>query len=437
MNHRTLPLLLVLAVAGCDAAPVVVAEDPPAAAGGEAATDWPRLFGPTGDGVVPDEANVRLEFDADGPPELWRREIGAGYSCPAVVGDALLLFDRVGDRERLRRLDAATGADVWEQSHPCDYVDRYGYGGGPRCTPVVAGGKVWTLGVQAVLTCHALDDGAPLWRRDLRAEYAVPQGFFGTGATPLLEGDRLILNVGGENPTVGVLAVEAATGKTLWTATEDGASYATPTAATVHGRRMVFVLTRDAAVGLDPGDGAVLFRVPFRSRLVESVNATSPAAAGDRVVFSATYGTGSMCLKIAPDGGATEVWRTGARGFESHFSNMIVDARANVLYGFSGRNEGGTTLDCVALDTGLQTWRWRSPLGRGSLLRHRDRLLCWGERGDLMVLPLSSAEPPQPLAAASLDLDWPTWTPPAVADGRLYLRNEDTLLALDLRPTGR
>lgn len=393
--------------------------------------DWPKLYG-ADDGVVR-EAGLDLSWKEAGPPELWRMDVGVGYSQPVVVAGKLLLFHRQGDKELVTCLDVKTRERLWEFGYPTAYVDRYGYNGGPRCTPIIASGKVYTLGAEGKL--HAIDfkSGEKLWTRDLVTDYAVEQGFFGVGATPLLEGDRLIINVGGKKTGAGIVAVSIKDGKTLWKATADGASYATPTAATIHGKRHVFVLTESGLVDVDPVDGKVRWTVPFRSKLYESVNATSPLVARDVVMVSATYGAGSMALRINADGSNEFLWK--ARVPDSHFSNLI--AVGGHVYGFLGRHESNAELFCCELETGKIQWRAETPLGRGQLLRVGDKFIGWGERGCLAVLQMNP-EKLHVTASSNSDplkglLRYPTWTPPIVYDGRLYLRSETTLLCLDLR----
>src|SRR5688572_30510129 len=281
--------------------------------------DWPRLYG-ADDGVVRD-SGLNLSWKEAGPPELWQMDVGVGYSQPVVSAGKLLLFHRQGDKELVTCLDVKTREKLWEFGYPTAYVDRYGYNGGPRCTPIIANGEVYTLGAEGKLHAIEFKSGEKLWSRDLVADCAVEQGFFGVGATPLLEGDRLIINVGGKTTDAGIVAVSIADGKTLWKATSDGASYATPTAATIHGKRHVFVFTETGLVDVDPVDGNVRWSVPFRSKLYESVNATSPLVVGDVVMVSATYGSGSLALRINADGSQKQLWR--ARVPDSHFSNLI------------------------------------------------------------------------------------------------------------------
>lgn len=392
-------------------------------------SDWPNLYGPAHDSVTT-ETNVRTEWPKGGPKELWRVETGRSYSAPAIVGDRLILFHRIGNDERVDCLDATTGERRWKFAYPTAYVDRYGYNNGPRCTPIVAAGRIYTFGAEGKLHCLTLDEGKEIWKRDLNGDYEVKQGFFGVGASPLLEKDRLIINVGGKKTGAGIVAIGIKTGKTFWKATDQGAGYSTPRAGTIHGERYVFVFTESGLVSIDPESGKVHWSIPFRSRSYESVNASPPVIVDDIVFVSATYRTGSLCLRIKPDGSYVELWRD-VRSMDSHFSNFAVEE--GYLYGIAGRHENGSSLRCIELATGKVQWASESVLGRGSMLRVGDRLILWGERGHLASIGVS---PEKPTTHAFTDrplLGYPAWTPPALSRGRLYLRNETNLLCLDLR----
>lgn len=397
-------------------------------------TNWPQLFGPTHDAVCT-ETGLKLQWPDEGPPKLWELKLGTGYSAPAIQGEKIVLFHRVGDEEIVECRDLATSKTVhWRFAYPTRYVDRYGYNGGPRCTPIISGDWVYTLGAEGRLHCLAFETGAKKWERNINEDYQVEQGFFGVGATPLLEDDRLIINVGGKKTSAGIAALATTDGKTLWTATDEGASYATPRGATIHGQRHVFVFTEAGLVDIEPKSGKARWSIPFRSKLFESVNATSPLVSGDLVFVSATYGTGALALRVKPDGSFEELWRDkeGRRSaLDSHFSNIIeVDG---YLYGYAGRHENGSTLRCVELKTGKVRWRWETLLGRGNLVRVGQRFLLWGEQGHLVAIDVNPEKVvPRAITKVSL-LEGPTWTPPAIAGGRLFLRNESRLICLNLR----
>jgi outer membrane protein assembly factor BamB len=394
-------------------------------------TDWPCLFGATHDSQS-GETDVRLDWPAAGPRELWRKQIGTGYSAPVVVGDALVAFQREGDEEIVERLDAATGESRWRFAYPTAYVCPYKYSNGPYGTPVIDGNRVFAWGAEGVLHCLNLADGGMIWQRRLSRDYQVPADLFAVASSPLVEGGMLILNVGGGAPDSGIVALDKGTGETIWTATADGASYATPCPATIHGQRHVFVFTRAGLVSIDPDmsntpSGRVRWSIPFAPKNPEKINASSPIVHGD-LVFVTGYMVGCLCIRVLPDGGCQEVWRD-RRALDCQYNNLV--CREGYLYGYSSMDRA---LRCLDLATGEAQWDWSELPGRGaSPLAIGDRMLVLSEQGRLAALALDRSEARQIATTPDPVLDAPCFTSPALHRGRLYLRNETTLVCLDLR----
>ena len=426
--------------------------------------DWPRLLGPEGTGVSA-ETGLLAAWPADGPSVLWKKRVGEGYAAPSVVGDRVVFFHRLGDDEVVECLDAATGMGIWKQSHPTRFTDPYGYNGGPRCTPLLTEDRCYTFGAEGMLSCLDLTSGAVIWRRDTGREFAVPPAFFGVGAGPVLEGDRLFVAVGG-HPRSGVVAFDAKTGATLWQAVGPDdfpeppvriqrdrppvklASYSSPHLATIRGRRHLLCLMRPGLVSLDPQTGGINFVVWFRSRLHDSVNAAQPVVVDDRILLTAAYDAGATMLEVAADGRSADVvWHDG-EAMQCHWSTPI--ARDGFLYAFSGRHESDADLRCVRASDGKVMWR--SPgegekpagtaFGRGSAILADGRLIALGERGALSLLDANSQEVRVISTATFAELDYPCWTAPVLAQGRLFITGarptsdrggyEYHLLALDL-----
>jgi outer membrane protein assembly factor BamB len=390
--------------------------------------DWPGPLGPTRDGVSP-ERGLLASWPPKGPPRLWSREVGEGFSGPAVAGDALVLFHRVGGDEVVELLDAATGRGKWKFAYASPYSDRFGRGDGPRATPLVSDGRVWTLGAGGVLTCLTLADGAKVWLRDLSADYAPRPGFFGVGTSPLLEGGRLLVNVGAAG--AGVVAFDAATGKELWRATDHGASYASPVGANIGGVRHAIFFTREGVLSLDPATGAVRFARRWRSRLDASVNAATPLVAGDWVFVTASYGTGALLLRCKRDG-TEQVWK-GDGVLSSQYVTPVV--RDGFLYGCDGRADAGSVaLRCVELEKGKVLWSKES-FGCASVTLADGRLILLTDEGDL-VLAACSPDGYHELSRAAV-LDAPVRALPALSGGRFFARDNGRLVCWDLRREAR
>jgi outer membrane protein assembly factor BamB len=388
-----------------------------------AATDWPQYLGPTRNGAYGGPP-LSESWGSGGPKVVWRKQVGQGFAGPAVVGTRVILFHRVGSEEVLESLDAKTGNAVWRYAYRTTYRDDFGFDEGPRAVPVVADGVIYIFGAEGQLHAVDLAKGTRLWSEDTMKRFGVPKGFFGAAGSPLVEGGRVIANVGGEK--AGVVAFEAKTGKVLWAATDDDASYSSGIAATIGGRRSSVFLTRDSLVGLDPASGAVQFQRRWRARLAASVNAATPIIVGDQIFVSAQYGPGAGVLRVNGSQ-LVDVW-TSDEVLSNHYATSVF--YNGHLYGFHGRQEFGPSLRAVEFQTGTVKWS-QEQFRAGSVLLAGDRLLIVREGGEL-ILAAASPQAFQPIARAQI-LQGVLRPYPALADGMLYVRNENTLLCLDLR----
>ncbi len=444
-----------------------------------AASDWPWFLGPRHTGIS-QETGLLKKWPESGPPLLWEKEVGTGYSAPSVRGERLVLHHRIGDEEIIQCFRADNGEPLWKHASPSHFKDPYGYNNGPRCSPLLTDDHCYTLGAEGRLTCLRLADGELVWERQLKKEFSIPDGFFGVGASPILEGDKLIVLVGGQ-PNSGVVAFDSGTGKTLWEAvgqqTWDGVedesgtpykwtgkemvvSYSSPIVATIHKQRHLLCLMRQGLVSLDPESGQERFKFWFRSRAYESVNAARPVVVGDTVMLSAAYRVGSALLRVKPDGKGYDVLWRNRRNLLTHWSTAIPVGK--YYYGFSGRHEQEAELRCIDAKSGEVVWQttgWDKPLdgigqdprtgdivdratgkrlpwpfyGRGSAILAEGNFIVLGERGTLALgrptpekwIEISRCKAPR--------MKYPSWTAPVLANGRLYLRCEDALVCLDLR----
>jgi outer membrane protein assembly factor BamB len=270
----------------------------------------------------------------------------------------------------------------------------------------------------------ALATGKPVWNVDAMRQFEVDKGYFGAAGSPLVEGGNVIANVGGKKG--GIVAFEAKTGKVVWTATTDAASYSSGVAATILGRRYVVFLTRAGLVGLDPASGQVRFQRPWRARQAASVNAATPLIAGDRIFVSAEYGPGAGLLRF--DGTKlSDVWLSD-EALSNHYATSVL--HDGVLYGFHGRQEFGPLFRAVDLPTGKVLWSTER-FGAGSVTLAGNRLVIMRESGALMIAAASPKSFQQIASAQVLSATVRAY--PAIADGVVYVRNDDTLVAVDLR----
>ena len=440
--------------------PVHVHAAPKPLPAGAVTSDWPRFLGPTHNGIS-SETKLLKRFPATGPTLLWEVETGRGYASPAVAGDRLVYFHRVDDEEVVECRSAETGALLWHFSYPTAYRDRYGFNDGPRCGPIIDGEHVYTYGAEGKLHCLDLAAGKLLWQKHPTVEFGAPQEYFGVGTTPLVEGDRLIVNVGGRGGPC-VVGFEKRTGELVWKAGDQwGASYASPIPATVNGQRRVFVFSggdsrppTGGLLAINPASGAIHGRFPFRSKKYESVNAASPVVVGDQVFLTTSYDTGGVMLNVLPEGDFEMAWKSDA--LRAHFATPI--HRDGHLYSFDGMNKSDTAIVCVDAITGRQVWReqpeWEDTLTaggrqrtvslgtfRGSMIFADGHFLCLGEMGHLLWLDLSPAGYKE-LSRTRLFYAEESWTPLVLSRGLLYVtqNNKDVttgegprLLCYDLR----
>jgi outer membrane protein assembly factor BamB len=419
-----------------------------------AGSDWPSFLGPTGDSVS-SEKGIVTPWPEKGPRVVWHQKLGTGYGMPSISRGRLFLFDRHGDQARLSCLNSETGAFVWKFEYPTSYRDYFGYNNGPRCCPVVDGDRVYLHGAEGMLLCVSAHDGKMIWRVDTREQFGLVQNFFGVGSVPAVEGDLLIVPVGGSpkgsDPTdfeklkgdkSGVVVFDKYTGKVKYAITDELAGYAGPVLATIDGRRWCFVLARGGLIGFEPATGKVDFHFPWRAADLESVSAANPVVVGDHVFISETYGPGSVLLKVKP-GSCDVVWsdaqkRIRDKSMLCHWSTPIY--RDGYLYGCSGRHTENAELRCVELKTGKVMWS-QPRLTRTSLLMVDDHFICLGEDGMMYLLKVnpqkydevSQVELLWPGAKKPL-LDYPCWAAPILAHGLLYVRGNDRLVCLELIP---
>ena len=391
-----------------------------AAAAGQ---DWPQFRGPARDGVVPGRATVAA-FPPAGPELIWEKAVGAGFSSPAVASGQLVIFHRLGGQEVVEALRAADGESVWKFTYETKYRDDFGFDNGPRAAPVIANGKVFTFGAQGVLHCLDFETGRKVWVVDTHREFGVRKGFFGAASTPLVLDGMVLANIGGQEGA-GIVAFDAATGETLWTATDHEASYASPVAARLDGKTMAVFFTREGLAAVDPENGEVAYERRWRSRSNASVNAATPIVMGDIVFLSASYGTGSIAMRLC-NRKVEEVW-SGEGVIDNHYSSCVL--HGGTLFGFHGRQEHGQSFRAADLPTGELLWS-HSPIRAGSVTRIGDRLLLLLESGEAMLVA-ASREKFEILGRAQI-LAGEARAFPAVANGLLYARDKDSLVCLRL-----
>ena len=409
MPRAVLPVAMTLFVAVASFAP---------------AADWPHFYGLNRDGHST-ETGFNWTWGKDGPPIAWTMDIGAGFAGVTVSGGSLFLFHRIDNEEILTALDTATGKLKWKFAATTKYTDDFGFDNGPRCVPIVADGRVFTLGANGDL--HAIDatKGDKLWHRNIVTDYAVKKGFFGVGAGPVVVGDKLLVNVGGKG--AGIVAFDVSTGKELWKATDDPPSYSSANVMTLDGKPHGVIFTRSGLVVVEAATGKVKFTKPWRARLEASVNAASPVVRGGEILLTTSYGTGAILLK-AKGTELNELW-SNDRSISCHYNTpVLVD---DYLYGIDGRAEGRSArLRCADWKTGDVKWSV-DRFGCASLIAVDGGLLAITESGELVRFA-ATEKAFQELSRAKV-LTGITRAAPALADGRLFVRDETKLVCVKLK----
>ncbi|MEX2188184.1 MAG: PQQ-binding-like beta-propeller repeat protein [Pirellulales bacterium] len=401
--------------------------------------DWPQLLGPDRNGHAAGDERLADAWPDDGPKVLWQHQVGRGFAAISVVAGSVatgsvnaaenatakaVLFHRDGNEQIVEAFDAASGKPLWRRAVATRYVSTISDDDGPRATPVVHAGRVYCLGADGELLCVALDSGKQLWIRHLSQDFEIPDSYFGAGSTPLVEGENLLVNVGGRG-RAGIVAFRLGDGKTAWQATDEVASYSAPVAATIGGVRHAIFVTRYNVVSLDPANGKVRFSFPFGKR-GPTVNAAAPLVCDGNLFVTASYGIGAVMSKIESDR-AAEIWR-GVDGMASQYTTCVYND--GVLYGCDGRaDQPPAHLRALDAKTGRVLWS-EEDFGVAHLIFADGKLLALKDDGTL-VLFAPSKEKFRALASAKV-LDGVPRAVPALSNGRLYVRDADTLKCLDV-----
>jgi outer membrane protein assembly factor BamB len=386
------------------------------------AADWPQYLGPNRD-CKSAETGLARAWPKDGPKIIWEKKAGSGWSGAAVAGDRAILFHRIGNDEVVECVDASSGKELWKTSYHTRYRDDFQFDDGPRSTPLIADGKVFTLGADGDLSCFDFAAGAQLWQKNVNNEFKVPKGFFGTATSPIIFGGKLLINVGAKG--AGVVAFDPATGKEIWKAGDDGVSYSSPIAAKINGEDLAIFFTRQGLLALTE-KGEARFEYPWRPRLNASVNAASPIVHGNQIFLSTSYGTGAILLE-AVRGELKEIWKND-ESLSCHYNTPVLVG--DHLFGVDGRQEAGPRLRCVEWQSGKVLWS-EEHFGCASLIAVDGMLLALTEDGDLVLFEQSPTQYKE-LARTSL-LGKKARAAPALSNGKAYARDGAKWVCVDLK----
>lgn len=411
-----------LLLGACGVAPLAVAA--PGLAG-----DWPQILGPQRNGAATKES-LPDAWPAQGPATLWKYPVGQGYAGPAVMGKTVIVFHRVGEQERVEALQLETGKQLWKADFPTSYRGGIDPDHGPRCVPVVHAGTVYVYGAAGNLHAVDLATGKTKWSRELLADYRAEEGYFGAGSSPVVADDKLLVNVGGSRRG-GIVAIDLASGRSVWAATDEGASYSSPVVTKLGDQSAAIFVTRLNCVAVAPATGDELFRFAFGKR-GPTVNAATPLVVGDQLFLTASYGIGAQLAQVGSKS-ARPIWAND-ESLSSQYATPVI--RDGYLYGIHGREDiGRGELRCVRLNDGKVQWS-QTDFGVAHLILAGDKLLAVHTDGNI-ALVRANPQKYQPLGEATIAKSATSRALPALASGRLLLRsnsrdNDGQLLCVDV-----
>lgn len=384
------------------------------------ASDWPQWLGPNRDGgstesVAPWKENLK---------PLWKTKVGEGNSSPVVAGGLVFMHTKVAgkDVEKVQAFDAKTGESKWEQTYE-KFPFAPKFGEGPRATPVVADGKVYTFGNTGTLACWQATDGKPVWKVETLKDPKKDNLFFGISASPMIVGDLVVVQAGGGSSS-GLKAYDRNTGKEAWTAGKDAASYAAP----VLIDNEIVALTGANLIGVSP-KGDVKWSTPFRDLLNES--STTPIKTGD-LYIAGSVTAGSIGVKIdrsSEKAKVQSIWRNPK--LTCYFSTPVPISRDH-LYVVTGTITNPTvTLRCIEIATGKEVWN-KPKVGKyhAALLRMADGNLLMHDDGGQLALLKPNVKEYEEISRSPVC--GPTWAHPALSNGILYVRDDKELIAVAL-----
>jgi len=388
-----------------------------AAAVAQTGGEWPQWRGANRDGISK-ETGLLKQWPEGGPPLVWKASgAGGGYSSFAISKGRLYTMGLRGDREFIIAFDIANGKEVWATPHGKAF--RNDRGDGPRGTPTLDGDRLYALGGAGDLSSLDLKTGKVVWTMNVLSKFGGENIKWGISESPLVIGDKVLVNAGG--PGASIVALKKTDGTLIWKSQSDEAGYSSAIPVEIGGTTQVIFFTGNRALGLDVSDGKLLWEYKRPSNDV--ANVATPVVRANRVFISSDYGTGGGLVEIKADGKAQEVYFT--KEMRNHHATSILIG--DHLYGFSS-----SILTAMRFDTGVVAWRDRS-VGKGSLTYADGNLYAFSENG---VVGLVEADPTAYREKGRFRIQQgslPTWTHPVVAGGRLYLRDQDTIYAFDVK----
>ncbi len=374
--------------------------------------DWPQYRGPERDGTSP-ESGLLKEWPFDGPKVLWKRDIGTGFSGLAIAGGKIYTMMAEGEKEYAAAFDAESGKELWRTEVGALFPSEFG--DGPRSTPAVAGKNIVVLGSYGDLVGLSAKDGTKRWELNLTTDFGSAIPSHGYSTAPMVEGDLLVIEVGGGKGKA-YAALDPKTGKSRWTTQDGTATYTSPIAVTLGGKRQLISIGGSKIVSFDTA-GELIWSHAWDGGIAMPI-----FIAPDEQLFS-TYRASMVAQLREGDGGieVEQVWQNAE--MNNHFNSSVI--HDGYIYGFDNN-----ILKCVAVKDGERMWAKRG-FGEGSLILADGHLIILTERGQLVQAKATSEGFEE--EGRFQAIEGKSWTAPALAGGKLYIRNLKQMMSLDLR----
>lgn len=381
--------------------------------------DYPEFLGP-GRRATIDNVALARDWQAEPPKLLWRQPIGAGWSSFAVVGPYAATQEQRGQEELVTCYEVATGKLCWSYATPARFYAPLA-GLGPRATPTIHDGKVYSLGALGHLACLEGTTGKELWKHDIVVENGAALPQWGKSCSPLVYDGKVIVSAGGRDGK-SLVAYDAATGEPRWAAGDDASSYSSPTVLTLGGQSQIVIVNERYVTAHDPADGRVLWKQIWPDDTAASPNVSQPLSIDDHhILLSKGYGIGSALWKIDSAGGTVEeLWRTN--NMKTKFTNAVL--REGHAFGL---DEG--VLSCIDVQSGKKTWK-KGKYGHGQVLLVGDVLLVQSETGDVALV---AADPEAYRELTRFEaVGGQSWNYPALAGNKLLVRSDQEAACYEL-----
>lgn len=382
-------------------------------------TYWTNFRGPARDGRY-DEAKILTNWASGGPPLLWRQPIGGGYASFVVAEGRAFTIEQRRNQEVVAAYDMETGRELWTHAWDAAFIESMG-GNGPRATPTWEGGRLYALGATGELRCLDARDGKLFWSRNILTDNQARNIQWGMAASPLIVDDKVIVQPGG-SPGKSVVAYNKMTGQPIWKSLDDQQAYVSPMLVTLADKRQIIVVTSRRVVGLGIEDGSKLWDYPWETGM--GINCSQPIVFDkNRFFISAGYGKGAAFVEVTGSGKnftARKIWENNL--MKNKFNSSVIhDGHAY------GLDEG--ILTCLEVETGERKWKG-GRYGYGQVLLAGDHLIITSDAGEI-ALVRATPDRHEEVARFSA-LEGKTWNYPAIADGRLLVRNETQMACYNI-----